>query len=137
MQWALLRLPEEDLEEDQQKAESQQWPMAKLGMVSNKMSQRTEGRLNLNFQAHPYGVAFLNPWNMPKYPIKTLNSKIDFKALKRANFLSFFDKNILNSIFEFLVEFLVKFWCYTNKWSENYGCWTLKSRDPTDDKSEI
>ena len=23
-------------------------------------SQRTEGRLNLNFQAHPYGVAFLN-----------------------------------------------------------------------------
>ena len=24
-------------------------------------TQRTEGRLNLNFQAHPYGVAFLNP----------------------------------------------------------------------------
>ena len=25
------------------------------------VTQRTEGRLNLNFQAHPYGVAFLNP----------------------------------------------------------------------------
>ena len=24
-------------------------------------SQHTEGRLNLNFQAHPYGLAFLNP----------------------------------------------------------------------------
>ena len=23
-------------------------------------TQHTEGRLNLNFQAHPYGVAFLN-----------------------------------------------------------------------------
>ena len=55
-------------------------------------TQRTEGRLNLNFQAHPYGVAFLNPWNMPKYPIKTLNSKIDFKAMKRAKILSFLKK---------------------------------------------
>ena len=25
------------------------------------MAQRTEGRLNLNFQVHLYGVAFLNP----------------------------------------------------------------------------
>ena len=28
-------------------------------------TQRTEGRINLNFQAHPYGVAFLNPWYIP------------------------------------------------------------------------
>ena len=40
-------------------------------------TQHTEGGLNLNFQEHLRGVAFLNPWNMPKYPMNTLNSKID------------------------------------------------------------
>ena len=29
--------------------------------LSNNQTQHTEGRLNLNFQVHPYGVAFLNP----------------------------------------------------------------------------
>ena len=30
-------------------------------IIKNNNTQRTEGRLNLNFQAHPYEVAFLNP----------------------------------------------------------------------------
>ena len=30
-----------------------------VGDPNTSTSQRTEGRLNLNFQAHPYGVAFL------------------------------------------------------------------------------
>ena len=51
----------------------------------------TGGRFNLNFLAPTYGSAFLNPWNMSKYPIMSLNSKIDFRALKRAIFLSFLD----------------------------------------------
>ena len=33
------------------------------------LTQGSEGRLNLNFQARLYGVAFLNSWNMIKYPI--------------------------------------------------------------------
>ena len=68
-------------------------------------AQRTGGRLNLNFQAHPYGMASLNPWNMPKNPIKTLNSKIDFKALNRAIFCHFLIEILKTMIFEFLVEF--------------------------------
>ena len=40
--------------------------------MSKWSTQHTEGQLNLNFQAHPYGVAFLNPLNLPKYPIKKL-----------------------------------------------------------------
>ena len=70
-----------------------QWPVGWPFYFLYKWShtQRTEGWLNLNFQAHPYGVTFLNPWNMPKYPIKTLNLKIDIKALNRAIYLSFFD----------------------------------------------
>ena len=70
-----------------------------LCKLLRKCSQRTEGRLNLNFQAHPYGVAFLNPSNMPKYPIKTLNSKINFRALKRANFFVIFWLNFLKTQF--------------------------------------
>ena len=31
----------------------------------SRVTQHTEGRLNLNFQAHPYRMAFLNLWNMP------------------------------------------------------------------------
>ena len=55
------------------------------------------GRLNLNFQAPPYGVAFMNPWNMPKYPIQTWNSKMDFKVLKQAIFwLKFLKTQFLN-----------------------------------------
>ena len=57
------------------------------------LTRRTGSRVNLNFLAPPHGVALLNPWNMSKYPILSLNSKIDFRALKRANCLSFFDKN--------------------------------------------
>ena len=39
------------------------------------ISQRTEVRVNLDFQAHLYGMAFLNPWNIPN---KTF-SIIEFK----------------------------------------------------------
>ena len=36
-------------------------------MMSSKqnLTRHTGGRVNLNFQATPYGVAFLNPWNHP------------------------------------------------------------------------
>ena len=33
--------------------------------LKNTMTQHTEEGLNLNFQTHLYGVAFLNPWNIP------------------------------------------------------------------------
>ena len=63
----------------------------KLTLKSKYSARRTGGWVNVNFLAPPYEVAFLNPWNMSKYPILSLNSKIDFKALKWAYFLSFFD----------------------------------------------
>ena len=77
-------------------------------------SQRTEGRLNLNFQAHLYGVALLNPWNMSKYAMKTLNSKIYFKALNRAIVLSLFDQNFAQNSTRnskiMVLKILVKKW---------------------------
>ena len=43
------------------------------------ISQRTEVGVNLDFQAHLYGVAFLNPWNIPNKILSSLNSKIKFE----------------------------------------------------------
>ena len=51
-----------------------------------------EGRINLNFLAHSCGTAVIILGDLLKYPIKTFNSKIDFKPLKRARIWSFFDK---------------------------------------------
>ena len=42
-------------------------------------TQRTEVGVNLNFQAHPYGVAFLNPWNIPNKISESLNLKMKFE----------------------------------------------------------
>ena len=42
-------------------------------------TRHTGGRVNLNFLAPPYGVAFLNPWNMPNKILASLNSKIKFE----------------------------------------------------------
>ena len=42
------------------------------------LAQCTGGRVNLNFLVPPYGVPFLNPWNMPNKIWASLNSKIKF-----------------------------------------------------------
>ena len=47
--------------------------------VRRTMTRRTGGRVNLNFLAPPYGVAFLNPWNKPNKIWTLLNSKIKFE----------------------------------------------------------
>ena len=83
--WNIWRIQKIHLIQTRQKVE------VKLILRPQCATWRTGGWVNLNFLAPPYGVAFLNPWNMSKYPILSLNSKIDFKALKRAYFLSFFD----------------------------------------------
>ena len=84
-----------------------------------------EGRLNLNFQANPYGVAFLNPWNMLKYPILTLNSKIDFNTLKSK--LALLSKPLIYGE-NFKLDFWIQ-WCSSLVWhvsriQKSHPIWT-------------
>ena len=48
-------------------------------LVANIASLHSGGRVNLNFLALPYGVAFFNPWNIPNKIWESLNSKIKFE----------------------------------------------------------
>ena len=82
--------------------------------ISDSLTPRTGGWVNLNFLAPPYGVAF-------------------FKSLKHVKISYWIPKSILRpwneqifchfltKIFEFLAEFWVKFWCDGKKWSKNCG----------------
>ena len=71
------------------------------------------GRFNLNFQAHPYGVTFLNPWNMPKYPIKHWIQKLILRPWNEHSNLIFWLKFLKIQILNFWLNFeryFASFW---------------------------
>ena len=76
-------------------------------------SQRTEERLNLNFQAHPYSiwddVFILEICQNIQY--KHWIQKSILRPKKEGFFCSFMTWHFKSQIFEFLAEFWVKFWC--------------------------
>ena len=77
------------------------WSICELALT---ISLCAKGRVNLYFLVCPYGTAVIILCNLEKYPIKTLNWKNDFKTLKRAKILSFYDKKYI-----FFIQFL-DFW---------------------------